>query len=234
MAVMCTNCIWNYNTHKNSNVDEQYLKNIHQTIGGKVSGRVYIIAPANSIGFITDYYEIDGLRYYFLKIPYQVVKELHKIPFHKLRQPQSKNNVNNLDDAIGFHFIKQPEVKTVFKKTKDEIIITIKEFKSQYYKDEEGKVLENFETFSSVFIDKNFNDKQFIMTNSYFADELLSKKKKSTEESEEDDEEIREGLRGLEKDGMTITLKRDDVGEKIMLVYTDIYGNDFTEVFSSK
>lgn len=225
--------IWDYNNYKDSNIDESYLKNIHQTIHGKVTGRIYIIAPANNIDFLTDYYEIDGLRYYFLKIPYQVIKELHKIPFQKLRQPQSKQNVNDLDEAIGFHFIKAPEVKTQLKKSKDDVTIFIKEFRSQYYKDEEGKTLGNFETLSSVFIDNNFDGKQFIMTNSFFADDLLPKKKKKVSESiDEEDENVREELKEIKGEGLTITLKKGDVGKKIMVIYTDIYGNDFTEILA--
>lgn len=234
--------IWDYNTHKESSVDEKYLKSIHQTIGGKVSGRVYIIAPANNIDFLTDYHEIDGVRYYFLKIPYQVIRELHTIPFQKLRQPQSKKNVNDLDEVIGFHFIKAPEVKSSLKTTAKDVTITIKEFRSQYYKDEEGKELDNFETLSSVFIDKQFNGDQFIMTDSYFADDLLPKRKTKQEkydedhdeEESEDDMDIRGGLKELKNKGLSITFDKKEVGKQIMVVYTDIYGNDFTEILKIK
>ena len=225
--------IWDYNKHKNSSVDEKYLKSIHQTVGSKISGRVYIIAPANNIDFLTDYHEIDGLRYYFLKIPYQVIKDLHKMPFQKLRQPQSRKNVNDIDETIGFHFIKQPEVKSKLQKLKGEVSIVIKEFKSQYHKDEEGKVLENFETLSAVFVDKNFDGKQFIMTDYYFADDLLPKKKsKKNTEDDEENEDIRKELKKMQKDGLKITFEKSELGKKIMVVYTDIYGNDFSEILT--
>lgn len=239
--------IWDYNKHKDANVDEIYINALHQSIKTKTS-RVYIVAPANNIGFISDYYEIDGTRYYFLKIPYQVIKELHKKSFHKIRQPQSKKNVNDLEDAIGFHFIKKPEVKSKISVSTDEVCIDILEFRSQYYKDEEGKILENFETLSAVFIDADFNWDQFIMTNVKFADDLLPKKKKSkkiqedeeievdTEEDEEEisNDEIREELKETAKNGLKITLPRKKVWDKIMLIYTDIYGNDFTEILTVK
>lgn len=228
--------IWDYNAHKNSNVDEAYLKHIHQTIGERVSGRIYIIAPANNIDFLTDYYEVEGLRYYFLKIPYQIIRELHKIPFQKLRQPQSKKNVNDLDETIGFHFIKIPEVKSKLKISNTGVELIIKEFKSQYYKDEDGKVLENFQTLSAVFIDKKFDGKQFLMTDSYFADDLLPKIKLKQIQDDEavEDEDIRKELKEVKKDGLKISFAKEDIGEKIMVVYTDIYGNDFTEVLNTK
>jgi DNA modification methylase len=226
--------IWDYNTHKNSNIDDLYLKKIHESIGNKVSGRVYIIAPANNIDFLTDYQEIGDVRYYFLKIPYQVIKELHKIPFQKLRQPQSKKNVNDLDDAIGFHFIKAPEVKSVLKKTDTKIEILIKEFKSQYYKDEDGQVLENFETLSSVFLDKEFDGKQFIMSDYFFADDLIPKNSKSKKKGlhEDSNNDVRKDLKDIKSKGLVMSFDKKDVGKKIMIVYTDIYGNDFTEILT--
>jgi site-specific DNA-methyltransferase (adenine-specific)/adenine-specific DNA-methyltransferase len=231
--------VWDYNKYKNSNVDEAYLKAIHQNIGTKVLGRIYIVAPANNIDFITDYYEIDGLRYYFLKIPYQVIKELHKIPFQKLRQPQSKRNVNDIDETIGFHFIKQPEVKSSISKTKSGIELVIEEFMSQYYKDEEGKLLENFETLSAIFVDKDYNGTQFIMTESFFADDLLAGKKGSKKGVDDNDEssaviaeEIQKELRSVDKSGLKIPFGKNEIGKQLMVVYTDIYGNDFTEIFT--
>ncbi|GAB0175325.1 MAG: site-specific DNA-methyltransferase [Candidatus Altimarinota bacterium] len=237
--------MWDYNKHKDANVDETYINTLHQSIKAKTS-RVYIVAPANNIGFISDYFEIDGTRYYFLKIPYQVIKELHKKSFHKIRQPQSKKNVNDLEEAIGFHFIKKPEVKSKIVVSNDEICVEISEFRSQYYKDEEGKILENFETLSAVFIDANFNGDQFIMTDVKFADDLLSKKKKGkkVDEDEEIDaeldedeegvsnEEIRAELKETANKGLKIILPRKKVGDKVMLIYTDIYGNDFTEILT--
>ncbi|MCK5767250.1 MAG: hypothetical protein KAH35_02600, partial [Candidatus Atribacteria bacterium] len=218
--------IFDYRKFKDSSVDEEYLKQIHAVIGKRISGRVYVIAPANYIDFLTDYHEINALRYYFLKIPYQVIKELHKIPFQKLRQPQSKKNVNELDEVIGFHFIRQPEVKSKIKIKKDSINIEISEFKSQYYKDEEGKVLRNFETLAMVLIDSNYNGEEFVMDQVLFADDLLPKKSKK----EKDEEDIREELKEQKK--IVIPLNKEEIGNKTMIVYVDIYGNEFKEIFN--
>lgn len=220
--------VFNYREFKDASVDESYLQNIHNTIGNRLSGRIYIVAPVNYVDFIQDYYQIGNIRYYFLKIPYQVIKELHKIPFKKLRQPQSRKNVNDLDEVIGFHFIRQPEVKSELKIEKDKIKLIIKEFRSQYYKDEEGQVLDNFETLSAVFIDKNYNGKYFEMDEVYFADELLPKKPKK----KGDEENIREELKYIKDKGLVIEMDKEGIGEKLMVIYSDIYGNDFHEIFN--
>ena len=224
--------IFDYQTFKNSTINEKYLKGIHAVVGKKSSGRVYIIAPANFVDFLSNYHEIDGVKYYFLKIPYHVIKELHKTPFQKLRQPQSKKNVNDLEEAIGFHFIRHPEVKSEIKKDKDEVKILIKSFTSQELesdKTQDEKGMKNFETLSAVFVDKSYNGKAFEMDEAFFADELLPKK---VNKKENDDEDIKTELKKIEKKGLEISFKKSEVGKQIMLIYTDIYGNDFTEIFT--
>ena len=221
--------IFDYRKFKDSAINENYLKEMHGVVGKKASGRVYIIAPVNFVEFLTNYHEIDGVKYYFLKIPYHVIKELHKTTFQKLRQPQSKKNVNDLDEAIGFHFIRQPEVKSKLKKNKDEVKILIKSFvchelESDKAQDEKG--MKNFETLSAVFIDKKYNGKAFEMDEAFFADELLPKKSKKKE-----DENIKEELKKIQEKGVEISLKKSELGKQIMVIYTDIYGNDFTETF---
>jgi site-specific DNA-methyltransferase (adenine-specific)/adenine-specific DNA-methyltransferase len=213
---------------KGSSVDETYLKSIHSVISKKVSGRFYIIAPANYVDFLTDYHEIEGIRYYFLKIPYQVIKDLHKTPFQKLRQPQSKKNVNDLEETIGFHFIRQPEVKSKVVTKGEKIIIKVDEFRSHYYKGEEGEVLDNFETLAMVLIDTSYNDKEFIMEKVYFADELLTKKPKEAENEDNLRKELKE-----QKD-ISIMLDKNEVEKRILVVYVDIYGNEFKEILTIK
>jgi len=224
--------IFDYQTFKNSTINEKYLKEMHAVVGKKASGRVYIIAPANYVDFLSNYHEIDGVKYYFLKIPYHVIKELHKTPFQKLRQPQSKRNVNDLEEAIGFHFIRHPEVKSELKKDKDGVKILIKSFTSQELesdKAQDEKGMKNFETLSAVFVDKSYNGKAFEMDDAFFADELLPKK---TNKKEDSDEDIKAELKKIEKKGLEISFEKTELGKQIMVIYTDIYGNDFTETFT--
>lgn len=222
--------VFDYRTFKDSAINEDYLKEIHAVVGKKASGRVYIIAPANCVDFLSNYHEIDGVKYYFLKIPYHVIKELHKTPFQKLRQPQSKKNVNDLEEAIGFHFIRHPELKSELKESKKEVKILIKSFvshKLEFDKTQSEKGMKNFETLSAVFVDKNYNGQAFEMDEAFFADELLSEK---TKKKESEDEDIKKAK--LKKKELEIPLKKSELGKQVMVIYTDIYGNDFTETFT--
>src|SRR3989338_1377558 len=219
--------IYPYWQFRNASVDEEYLEDLHSHIGNKVGERLYIIAPANYVDFISDYHEIGKVRYYFLKVPYQIIKELHKVQFKKFRQPQSKRNVNDLDDAIGFHFIRQPEVESKLKVNGKTAEIQITKFLSNYLEEETGSELENFESLAMVLIDKDYNGKEFVMDEFYFAEDLLPKKKE-----DETEDEIKKELKHLKK--ISIPLNKEDCGDRIMAVYVDIYGNEFKEVLSLK
>lgn len=214
---------------KNASVDEKYLQRLNKNIGKRIGDRFYIIAPANNIDFISDYYEIDDVRYYFLKVPYQIIKELHKVQFKKLRQPQSKSQINDLDEAIGFHFIRQPEVKSEIKTLGNKIVLKIKNFESAYSQDETGEKLKNFESLAMLLVDLNYDGEKFMMTNYYFAQDLLNHKINEEGESEE---EIKNELKKQKE--ITKEFMRKDCGKEIMAIYVDIYGNEFREVFKIK
>jgi site-specific DNA-methyltransferase (adenine-specific)/adenine-specific DNA-methyltransferase len=214
---------------KNVSVDEKYLQELHKNIGGKIDGRFYIIAPANNVNFISDYHQIGNVRYYFLKVPYQIIKELHKVQFKKFRQPQSKSQINDLDEAIGFHFIRQPEVKSEINKLKDKAVLKIKKFESAYSQDETGEKLKNFESLAMLLVDLNYDGEIFMMTNYFFAQDLLNSKKNEKEESEE---EIKKKL--IEQKEIIKEFPKKDCGKQIMAIYVDIYGNEFREVFKVK
>ena len=214
---------------KNASVDEKYLQELHKNIGGKIDDRFYIIAPANNVNFISDYHPIGNVRYYFLKVPYQIIKELHKVQFKKFRQPQSKSQINDLDEAIGFHFIRQPEVKSEIKKLKDKVVLKIKKFESAYSQDETGEKLKNFESLAMLLVDLNYDGEKFMMTNYFFAQDLLNHKPSDKEESEE---EIKRELK-KQKEIIKEFFKKD-CGKEIMAIYVDIYGNEFREMFKIK
>lgn len=211
---------------------EDYLHDLHSHIGAKAGKRVYIIAPASYVDFISDYYEIDKVRYFFLKVPYHIIRELHKVQFKKFRQPQSKSNVNDLEDAIGFHFMRQPEVKSEWKEKNGEYHITIKKFLSDFSEEETERDMENFESLAMVLIDKKFDDETFDMDAYYFAEDLLPKKKKKTNE-EDESENIKEELKHTNQISLP-PIPKIECGKKLMIIYVDIYGNEFKEEFKLK
>lgn len=205
--------IFNYNLHKDSNVDNMFIDDIENHIGSRLKGgRVYIVSPSNRVDFITDYEEVNDIRYYFLKIPYQIIKELHQKDFKKFRQPRSKSAVNALDESIGFSFNRTPVVKSSICNTDDKITIQITDFKSEEprsSKSNEEKAMSGSDLLSAIFVDKCYNGKEFIMTESFFSDELTNK----------------DGI-------LSFTLDAKTAGKRIMVVYTDIFGNDLTECFN--
>lgn len=211
----CPVKIFDYMKFKDSNVDEAFVQDISDHIRNRMHGsRVYIVAPSTRVDFITDYQEIDDIKYYFLKIPYQMIKELHQKPFQKSRQPQSKEGINALDESIGFSFNRMPAVESEIRILENEIQLLIKSFSSKEPisgRSDAEKKLTGFQLLSAVFIDSNYNGRTFEMTDYYFLEDIK------------------------EKDGsLLITLPRSSKQSKMMVVYTDVYGNDLTESFEVK
>jgi len=224
--------VWQYWKFKYSLVDEDYLHDLHNHIGAKTGKRIYIIAPASYVDFISDYYEIDKVRYFFLKVPYHIIRELHKVQFKKFRQPQSKSNVNDLEDAIGFHFMRQPDVKSDWKEKGGEYHIIIKKFFSDFSEEETERDMENFESLAMVLIDKNFDGETFDMDTYYFAEDLLPKRKKKTSD-ENNSENIKDELKHTNQISLP-PISKKECGKKMMVIYVDIYGNEFKEEFKFK
>lgn len=202
--------IFNYKQFMDANIDELYIENISRRIGNKMKGgRVFIVAPSTRVDFITDYEEMDDIRYYFLKIPYHMIKELHQKDFKKFRQPKSKNHVNALDESVGFSFNRMPEVHRSIQKTEEKILLTLHSFNSvepRSAKTKAEKELAGFDLLSAVFIDRNYNGKEFMMTDAFFLNDMKK-----------------------QEDSRIIEFDKNTVGEKMMVVYTDIFGNDLTE-----
>lgn len=208
---------------RSADIDEEYVEELHKHIGSSLQDRFYIVAPATCVAFINDYYEIDGVKYYFLKIPYQVIKELHSNSFKKLKQPQNEKEINDLENAIGFHFIRQPEVESTIVKKGKEYFLKITKFLSDYDFDEDGEILKNFESLSMVLID-NCNKEgnvPFNMSEYYFAEDLLVNKK----DSKKDEETVREKLKKCKH--ILVPIKSNT--NMVKIVYIDIYGNEFME-----
>ena len=196
--------IFDFKKLKNSIIDESYLNNLHSNIGNKTNGKVYIVSPINYVDFISDYLEIDDVKYYFLKVPYHVIKELHKIPFERSKQPKNKNSVNDLDYAIGFHFIIPPVVQSSWEIVDQKIIVHINKFESS-----EETEIKGFNSLSSIFVCKDYAD-DFILTDVLFYDDI-------------------------EKNGIfSFEINLKEAGSIIKIIYTDIFGNEFTEIKNKK
>ena len=119
--------------------------------------------------FIADYEEIDNTRYYFLKVPYEMIEELHKTPFTKLRQPRSKNDVNDIEEMKGFQFIYTPEVECSLESGVKDTILKVSKFTSDPLN---GCKTDNFSTLSSIFVNYDYNGEEFLMDDVRFWSEI--------------------------------------------------------------
>jgi len=127
--------------------------------------------------------------------------------------------------------MRQPEVKSSFSVKNKEVQVTIKKFLSDFTEDETGQDMENFESLSMVLIDKDFNGNEFDMDEYYFADDLLPKKKSKSEN--ETEQNLKEELKRSKEISLPV-IPLKDCGNRMMLIYVDVYGNEFKEEFKVK
>ena len=149
----------------------------------------------------------------------------------KYRQPQSKNKINELADAVGFHFIRQPKVES-------ELVgdtLVIRQFTSLYSEEGTGRDMANFESLSMVLWDADYNGSEFVMTNFVFAADLIATKKQKQKELERAEVEggnlFVDQLRDELKHQTDLRIPLGQTGSRIGVVYVDIYGNEFKEDF---
>ena len=191
---------------------EEYIDQLHETLGDYLKSRMFIIAPASRVYFLEDYIERGGIRYYILRIPYSVIDELQKTSFTRPIQPSSLSEINMNIEQIGFDFIHPPSVKADYyrKKPRDklieeELIIEIKEFEAVQRSKEPKKFENPKDALSMVLLDRDYNGEYMNMTDYFFADEI-------------------------KKNNYTIKIPATKLGNKIGIVYLDIFGNERVEV----
>ena len=195
--------------HKEARITEETLQDIHQAVGSRVGRKVFIIAPALMFDFQQDYLDLDKIRYYALRIPYSIIHELHRREFTALRQPSDEMKVNDTVEAVGFDFIRTPELKykTGTEKAKGELckygFIKIETFKSDAVVREPFMKKVNLETLSMVMLDFDYDErtKIFDLDEVCYAD-------------------------AIEKEGWKVRFRTDQLGKKMMAVFLDIYGNE--------
>ena len=201
---------------KKKHLTEQYIKELHSIVGAYLKEKMFIIAPKGAVKFFQDYIVLEGIKYYVLKIPYSIIEDIEKKEFKPILQPDKKENLNTVIEAVGFDFIEPPTVESnYYRRTNKaklahnkELVIEIKKFKSNQ-RSNKPKQVPDEDALSMVLIDKNYNGDYFNLTDSFFKDEL-------------------------EENNRFLTIIDDEhVGKKIMIIYLDIYGNEKREVKDS-
>lgn len=193
-------------------ISEETIADIHAMVGKKLGKKFYIIAPMMAFDFFQDYIDKDGVRYYALRIPYNVIKELHGRDFKSVLQARDENNVNDIQEAYGFSFMINPEVtwETSVKKKKGQLFKTAtlktKTFKSQAYIKGESRKGEK-ETLTMLMIDLDYDGKVFDLDKAFYGEEL-------------------------ETNDWEVSFSPDEIGEKIMAVWIDHHGNESKAVIT--
>lgn len=187
-------------------LDYGFIDDLHSMLGNKTSREFFIVAPAASVTFLENYIDKGDIRYYLLRIPYSIINELHTREFEAIQQPIDESQVNDTVDAVGFDFIRAPKVQCEYKSKKDTGIIKINTFKSEAML-KGASQLPNRESLSFVMVDFDYDDKEkvFDLDKAVYANEI-------------------------EKNNWEIHLPLKFIKNKMMLIYLDVYGNEYREI----
>jgi site-specific DNA-methyltransferase (adenine-specific)/adenine-specific DNA-methyltransferase len=202
--------VFNHLQHGGVVLDYGFIDDLHAQIGGKVGARFFIIAPAASVTFLEDYLDRGRTRYYILRIPYSIINELHSRDFDAITQPVDESEVNATVEAVGFDFIRLPEVECEYRiapregQLIDEAVIHIKTFKSRAMV--KGATQKgNLETLSMVMVDYDYDGEVFALDAVFCAADI-------------------------ERNGWEVRMPLESLGKQVMIIYMDIYGNEYREV----
>lgn len=201
-------------------LDYGFIDQLHSQIGANAGARFFIIAPASSVTFLEDYVDKGHTRYYILRIPYSIVNELHRKEFISAIQPNKPEQLNEIVEAFGFDFIRQPEVECEYfsrqpvERLFKEAVVRIKTFKSEALA-KGASQKDNLETLSMVLVDYDYPH---------------DPRRAGNEPSPpfELDEVFYAG--DIEKTEWEVRMPFDRLGAYVMLIYVDIYGNEYTEI----
>ncbi len=185
--------------HKGS-INRDTISDIHTSIGKQIGDRCFIIAPRGVFLFQEDFIELDGVRYYALRIPYSYITELHRREFSALTQPNDEMAVNETVEAVGFDFIQPPLVELEMKSRDGSTLINIRKFESRARLRGEEKISKH-DALSMVMVDLNYDGKIFDLDYVFYAHDLKAKR-------------------------WEIELPLKNGTGDAMLVFLDIYGNE--------
>ena len=188
-----------FNHFNEGTVSRETIADLHASIGKAVGDRCFILAPRGAFLFQEDYIEMNGVRYYALRIPYSFINELHRREFSALVQPDDEMSINETVDAVGFDFIHPPIVELDFTPSEEVVSVQIKKFESKARLRGEDKVSKH-DVLSMVMVDFNYNGKVFDLDKVFYANEI--------------------------KDKWKLEVFTKDIKGDLMLVFLDIYGNE--------
>jgi hypothetical protein len=195
--------VYDFNAHDGARIGQSFVEDIAELAGSRLGARCFIVAPALAVEPYEDYIDVGDTRFFFLRIPYSIIAELHKRAFTELRQPQSVDDVNEFIESVGFDFIQPPRVECDYSSADGALSIQIRAFESEAYAASYSE--ENISDLAMVMVDLNYDSDIFDLDEVFYGEDLAEK-------------------------SWTIELNAGDVGDEIMLVYLDVYGNEHREL----
>jgi hypothetical protein len=195
--------VYDFKSHPEATVGAAYVSDIAGVVGERLGTRCFIIAPAVTVEPYEDYIDVAGTRFYFLRIPYSIIAELHKRAFTELRQPSSEDLLNATIESVGFDFVTPPLVEATYTADEETFAIRIDRFESEAFA--AGASEENIEDLAMVMVDCNYDGEVFDLDLVLFAEDLAQSE-------------------------WTISIPREASGDRLMVIYLDLYGNEHREV----
>ena len=195
--------VHNFKEHSDAKIGRQFVEDIARLCGARLGERCFIIAPALAIEPYEDYIDADGTRFFFLRIPYSIIAELHKRAFSELRQPASAAAANATIDSVGFDFIQQPRVECSYTREGDQLVVRILEFESEAYAARPSDV--DIADLAMVMADYDYDGTVFDLDAVAYAEDLEARQ-------------------------WELIIPVLEIGTKIMLIYLDLYGNEHREI----
>jgi len=209
--------VYDFQRYAGLMLGEQTIESMHQIANGSPGERLYIIAPDDLVDFFQDYVEVEDTRYYVLRVPRSILDQLRRGNYQRLRQPSSQADINDPATATGFDFIHLPELEASYELRPTsqpmfaEYTIRLQHFAtSAAERNQPQPTAENrFPTFAMLLVDPDYagEGQPFRYGYHFYAD-------------------------AMRKSNYTASFlpREGEVGEKLMFIYIDIYGNEYTEL----
>ncbi len=204
--------VFNHHEQSGAGIDEETVKSIHAAIGKKIGRKFYIIAPRGVFDFQQDYIDLEGVRYYAMRVPYSIINELHQREFAALKQPNDEMAVNDTVDSVGFDFIQPPKVKWTpgVNASKGQLVkeafLKIDKFESRARLRGED-TLGGMETLSMLMLDFDYDGDVFDLDAVFYNHQM-------------------------EAAGWEARFSAESLGDNVMAVFIDTHGNEAREVIS--
>ncbi len=186
-----------------------YIDSLHERVGAKHNGSLYIIAPASACdpSLFQDVIRLGNVTYLVLRIPFSVIEVLHGRGFHSIDQPTSMSEVNNGLDSYGFDFMHPPVAQIAYELAGATLTGHVVSFaRGDADPDELAEDGDHGRgDLSMISVDADYDGDVFRLTHYWFADRLR-------------------------EDDWSFALDEHERGARLLVICVDTHGNERREV----